>query len=167
MKKPTLYLLTGDSGSWKTFLWKYLKEKNIEECLSFTTREIREDDELDNYIFLTEDQWNFKNNYWDFLEINNYKWNFYSLSKYIPEWDCFAIVDPNGRKQILEENRVKSHNIKTIFIKTDRKILMSRLLKRDGNLARLDDKFTPTHNCLKVNWKDPVEANYKKITEWV
>lgn len=164
-KEANFYVLTGDSWTGKSFLGELLLQKNMKECLSFTTREMRSDEELDRYVFLTEQQFKDKKERGHFIESVEYKNNHYALSKYLPKGDCFAIVEPRGRKEILDAN-IETHNIITVFLKVNKKTLEERLLKRDGNLDRIWDRFIPTKNCLIISWEDEPEVNYNKIINW-
>ena len=116
----TLVILTWPSWSGKTTLQQELLNRWWSRPLNFTTRKPRtkerienlsssppwEDflsEELDEYIFLTEWQYMKKLINWDFLEHTNWYGNWYWMSKFLPEWDVIAILDPVGRAQVMEK----------------------------------------------------------------
>lgn len=163
-QKPVLYIITWDSWSGKTFLTEHLLLNGIKEILSFTTREIRDDSELDRYAFVTKEDFKDKEERGHFLETVEYKGNHYWLTKYLPKESCFCIVEPNGREQILEAN-IESHRVVTVFIKVDEKELEKRLKERDWNLNRMWDKFSPTPSCIILDWKLSPEENWNELKE--
>lgn len=157
-----LLLITGNSWSWKSYLGDELIRQWWKEWLSFTTRTPRNDDELDRYVFLTDEMFEQFKEQWRFMEYVEYKGNKYALSAHIPNSPCFVIVEPNWREQILNFN-LESHKVKTVFIQTDEEERKRRLLKRDWHLDRIDDSFAPTEQCIIINGADSLETNIEKI----
>ena len=104
MSKKTI-VLTGGSGSGKSFYEKFLNINGFEKFISHTTREARIKDNEKNgvdYYFVTKEE--FKNV--EMLETTIVKDNFYglSLNEYLSKNNnCVVVVDPNGTKQLIDK----------------------------------------------------------------
>lgn len=155
-----IVLLTGDSASWKTTLLEVLYERGWKRVINFTTRKPRSDEELDDYVFITKDQFETKLKNGDFLENVEYNWNYYAISKFIPEWDIAIIVEPNWRKQIMEAHKEwkLAWKLTTYFLSVDKELQRERLTRRWDDPVdiekRMKDNFKPTETCIILNWAE-------------
>lgn len=166
-KSPfSLVTITGNSWSGKSFLGEELIKQGWKEVISFTTRPPRNDSELDRYVFVTDEMFEQLKAEWRFMESVEYKGNKYALSAHLPQSHCFAIVEPNGREQVLNWSW-PFHKVHTTFIEISEEERRRRLLERDWNLDRKNDNFAPTENCLILNWEESRETNYKRILEYI
>lgn len=157
-----LVLITGVSASWKTTLWEELLRRWWNTVINFTTRPPRNKDEVDDYVFLTKEQFLFKISKWDFLEHVIYNWNFYWISRCIPKWNTFAIVEPEGRRQILEcyNDGIIDWKLDTYFLDITPELQKERLTKRWDASEDIKKRekdfigFQPTDNCEILNWEE-------------
>lgn len=155
-----LLLITWVSASWKTTLQEELLRRWWSRPYNFTTREPRSDAELDEYVFLSKEQFLFKLKKWDFLEFTTYWWNFYWVSRALLWNKISIIVDPIWRGQIIEKvyREKLPYKIKTVFLEIDKKTQRERLNKRwdieeEIKKRALDfNFFYPTPNCLILDW---------------
>lgn len=100
-----IVVLTGGSGSGKSFYEKYLAQNGYDKLISHTTREKREKDneqESVDYYYVSKEKFNEI----DMLEITEIKNNYYGLS--VNEFlsknnNVVVVVDPNGATQIVDK----------------------------------------------------------------
>ncbi|MER2007154.1 MAG: hypothetical protein ABS939_06840 [Psychrobacillus sp.] len=106
-----IYVVTGASGSGKTTIAQAIaKQGEWEECISHTTREIR-DDEVDGktYYFVSKEDFQMMAISDKLAEQVKYDGNYYGISKEEIERvmktgnDIFIIAEFNGYKQIKEQ----------------------------------------------------------------
>lgn len=169
--KQNLVLLTWNSASGKSSIWRKLKEQGWKEVLSFTTRVPRGDYELDEYVFLTEKQFKEKQKLGHFIESIEYNWHYYALSAYMPYDNMFAIVNPHGRTEVEENQHLFPHSLTKFFIDIDDNVRLERLKKRGDSLPnikqRMLDNFKPTKNCVIVNGEREPEDLAEEIEAYV
>lgn len=105
-----MFLVTGVSGAGKTTLVKNLQDEHIfKECISHTTREMREGEEDGlQYYFVDKDEFKKMLSNGEFAEFVTYDGNSYAVSKAEIEgvmksgYDVCIIVDNNGYRQLKE-----------------------------------------------------------------
>ena len=164
-----ILLITGVSCSWKTTLQKYMLEQGWQKPINFSTRQARNDEELDEYVFLTEDQYFTKLKNWDFLEHTNYWWNWYWISKHLPEGNVCIILDPIWRAMASEYFIRNNISFETIFLDCDLELQQTRLLKRWDNEEEIKKRtkdfswFYPTNKCKVLEWRIDTNLLYKLI----
>lgn len=142
-----MIILTGPSGSGKSTITNKLKEDfGFTQPTQFTTRKMRNESELDEYVFLDKETFLKKLMNWDFVEHTLYWDNFYWLGKYFKSDYNVCILDPIGREQV--RAYCNKNNIKCVcvYLEIDKETLEYRLgmLRReDCNTIkkRLDDFF--------------------------
>ncbi len=148
-----LIILTWISASWKTTTQEELMKRWWKRPINFTTREPRNDDELDEYIFLTKEQYFLKMQAGDFLEHTNYNGNWYGISNTLPEWNVCIVLDPVGREQVLEKiaREKREVEVRCIYLEISRELQEERLKERGTEWARSTDIewFSP-------NWKSEI-----------
>lgn len=173
-----LVIITWASASGKTTLQNELLNRWWVRPINFTTRDPRtpeaeselnsdnatgEDftaEELDEYIFLTDEQFHLKLKKWDFLEHTNYNWNWYGVSKVLPSGSVCIVLDPVWRSQVLEKiaRERLDYEVTTVFLDISKELQTERLAKRwdskEEIAKRLEDFkwFHPTRNCLVLDW---------------
>ncbi len=156
-------LITWVSGSWKTTLVEQLrKELWWEKPINFTTRSPRNDDELDDYVFLTKAQFATKLENGDFAEFTNYNGNNYWISSCLSkEKNYLIILEPIGRTMM--EKWLKEHefNYIKLYIDVTEENIIKRLSggreeEEDFIKERLKDFsfFSPDDGSIVVdgNW---------------
>lgn len=91
-------ILTGVSWSWKSSYVNRLKEEfNIKQPIQFTTRQPRNDRELDEYVFLDKPTFHKKLENWDFAEYVMYNGEWYAVSAHFDRLvNTIVIVEPVG-----------------------------------------------------------------------
>lgn len=141
-----LFLITGASGSGKTSLSHKIQDDGYwKECISFTTRPIREaDGEKDGvtYNFITREY--FENNVDEFAEHVEYFGNYYGLSK--EEIDsklrdnkhAFAIVEYNGYQQL---KKLYPDSI-GLFLYADKEDCKSNMLSRGDSIENVNNRLS-------------------------
>ena len=168
-----IVIITWVSASWKTTLQDELLKRWWQRPLNFTTRKPRDvnafidldndwdfnSKELDEYIFLSKENFFKKMKNWDFLENTNYWWNFYWASTFLPKWNVCIILDPVWRSQVLEYFTRRWIDVETFFIEISQELQEERLIKRlDTEKEILRRKrdfnwFSPTNKCIRLNWR--------------
>lgn len=130
-----LVTLTGVSGSGKSSLQNYLtKHCGFKKPIQFTTRQPRSENEVDEYVFLTEKQFMKKLVNGDFSEYVRYRDNWYAISSFIPDGVSVLVVDPVGHqvfKKYAIENKLQ---MSSFFLDIDDETMEHRLgfLRRDS-----------------------------------
>jgi len=176
MKKGRrIIIITGVSCSWKTTLQNELLERGWNRPLNYTTRKPRDKEalvsidaegdfnskELDEYIFLSENNFFNKLKNWDFLENTNYNWNYYWVGRvWMPKWNIAIVLDPAWRSQVLEYYTKRGIEVETYYMDITKELQEERLIKRGDDekqiIARKRDFkwFSATNKCIRLNWKE-------------
>lgn len=151
--KGSLFIITSPSGGGKGTLIKEVlpRIKNLSYSVSYTTREIREDEvHGQHYFFISLEE--FKNliKKDEFIEYAEVHGNFYGTSKTQVEKeisegnDIILEIDVQGAKQIKEK---LPHSIGIFILPPSYKILSKRLIER--NTENEDDIFIRLNNAKK------------------
>ena len=157
--KRRVVIITWVSWSWKTTLQNELLNKGWKRPINFTTRKPRSEKELDEYIFLDENQFLKKLKNWDFLEFTQYNWNFYWVSAYLPEWDIAIVLDPVWRSMVSEYFSRKWIEYELYYLDINSDIQRERLEKRWDSVEDIKKRandlkwFSPTNHCTILDWR--------------
>lgn len=168
-------LLTWVSWSWKTTIQERLLWEWFIRPVNFSTREPRSDEELDEYVFITREQFLFKLNKWDFVEFTQYNWNFYWISKTWFDWEdsIVAIVDPLGREAIKEFLSRIGIVPECYYLNIDSDTQKKRLELRWDSIENISKRsndfnwFSPSVNCRVLDWNKSIDENVWFILTWV
>ena len=159
-------LITGVSASWKTTLADYLVENYwYKKLINFTTREMRTEKELDDYVFLTEEKFIKKLLNWDFFEFTVYNWNFYWIWWIDIDninWDYIAIVEPIWRAQFVSKLNLLWIKYRLVYLELDKAWQLRRLEERRSSIKEIKERqkdylaFYPTgfNNEIIFNTED-------------
>lgn len=136
-----IYLLVGPSGSGKSTLGSCLRDMDIKELISHSTRPMRKGEVLGNpYYFVTREQ--FKTV--PMVEETEYNGNLYGTSLAEVAWvmgkykDCFAIVDAHGVKAFRE---VYGELVKVIYIYAPSEVLIDRMRVRGDSEKQITSRI--------------------------
>ena len=161
-----IVLITWISGSWKTTLQNELIRRGWIRPNNITTREPRNDKELDEYLFVDRDRafWLIKK--WVLLEFTQMNWYVYWIIE--PEdykKNMTIIVDPVWRAAIMEKLNRKWIDYRTLYIDIWEEEQMKRLVDRyKWNEELISQRkldlgwFHPTPNCTIVSWTTSVDT---------
>ncbi len=172
-----LILITWVSWSGKTTLQNHCLEKGMTTLYNYVTRSPREDSEIDSYIFLTEEQFEFKKANGELAEHVHYDNHYYWMSRrtltgkdLVNEVkDVVAIVTPDWREQLLELCKTEGIECRTFFLGISETIQEERILKRGGDMELVRrrksdfDEFFYTEDCLVLDGTENTEVLYTKI----
>lgn len=171
--KNLIVTLTGPSASGKSTLERMLVERGLQRVISHTTRAPRsgEVDGVD-YHFVTEEQFKLLHARGEFLETAEFANARYGASatefKSIFEHGGVAlvVVEPKGRRQIVETARAHGWETFTIFIDGMRDLLTSRLV--DRFVADLLLSLSDQASARKVveSFKRRINASYIDEQGW-
>lgn len=174
--KPQI-ILTWVSGSWKSSIMDDLIKDyplNFAKPIQYTTRQPRDDKELDSYVFLTKEQFFKKMENGDFIEFTQYNWNLYAISSYInTDISNVFIVEPVGRaalKKFFHQNAVPYRwfylEIEEIEAKNR---MMNRWDTKQSIDARLEDfkYFHPEVDDKILDASIPIKRNVEYIARSV
>lgn len=132
-QKPQI-LLTWVSWSWKTTLMETLLRDYpdyFSRPIQYTTRQPRDDKELDIYVFLTRDQFFDKLANGDFAEFTEYNWNLYAVSSIIDTTRSnIFIVEPVGRAALKKHFHLKWIPYRGYFLEIDEETTKQRMINR-------------------------------------
>lgn len=155
-----IVIITWVSGSGKTTLQEELKKQGWFKPINFSTRKPRNDLELDDYVFITKEQFIKKLINWDFLEFTTYWNNFYWIAN-LPEnldKNYAIILDPIWRAQIMKkfaELWIKYH---MIYLDISKETLKERLINRWDCINEIEKRvidlewFHPTSKSIIIDW---------------
>lgn len=135
-----MLVLIGASASGKTEIAKILiKNYNFEKLVTYTTREIRED-EVDgvDYHFITEEEFLKKKAKRQFLETAVYHNTYYGSPISGAGRNKVIIVEPKGANSI---HRKKIPETILIYLETDKLIRRVRMLNRGDKLEDVESRF--------------------------
>ena len=181
MNKGKLVILSAPSGTGKTSICKELlkRNKNWKFSISATTREKRSD-EIDgkDYIFMTIEQFEHKQNFgefleWQFVHGNRYATPIDPIEKAIDSNNIILLdIDVKGSMNIIEEFE---ENVISIFIEPpgfnneeQLEILNDRLMKRGQSETLINQRLKRFE--LEMGYKDKFEHhfindNFSKTTD--
>jgi len=181
MNKGKLVILSAPSGTGKTSICKELlkRNKNWKFSISATTREKRSDEvDGEDYIFMTIEQFEHKQNFGEFLE-----WQFVHGNRYATPIDpieksiesnkiILLDIDVKGSMNIIEEFE---ENVISIFIEPpgfnneeQLEILNDRLMKRGQSETLINQRLKRFE--LEMGYKEKFEHhfindNFSKATD--
>ena len=178
IKNKQVVLLTWPSTSGKTTIQNILLDRWWERPNNFTTRDKRSERELDEYIFLKKDRFQFLKDKDTFLETVNYWDNFYGVSRTLPNSELITIiVDPIWRDQIMQKfanwELTDVENILCVFIDIWEDEQYRRLNWRRESIMEINKRkrdlawFSPTRESLVINWELGTKILVKQIEEWI
>lgn len=161
--KNKLLIITWASASGKTTLQDELLKRGWKRPLNFTTRQMRSEKELDEYVFLEKERYMYLLEYWAFLEFTNGYWNWYAISANLPDGDVCIVLDPTWREQVLQKMARMEHNydIKCLYLDIDKDLQTERLKNRwdtpENIKIRWDDFkfFSPNWKSFILEWAEP------------
>lgn len=162
IEKKRIAIITAPSWAWKTTIQNELVARGWKSPANFTTRKPRSDDELDSYVFITEEQFVAKVKNDDFIEFTNYNWNWYWISKHLDESSNVCLVlDPIWRSSALEKiyRLDLPFETNTYFLDISPQVQEERLRKRWDDENSIEERkrdfkwFSPTNNCIVVSWE--------------
>ena len=181
MNKGKLVILSAPSGTGKTSICKKLLErnKNWKFSISATTREKRSDEvDGEDYIFMTIEQFEHKQNFgefleWQFVHGNRYATPIDPIEKIIDSNNIILLdIDVKGSMNIIEEFE---ENVISIFIEPpgfnneeQLEILNDRLMKRGQSETLINQRLKRFE--LEMGYKDKFEHhfindNFNKTTD--
>lgn len=133
-----------------------------------------EADEFEEYVFINPKNFLRKLRKWDFLETSSWYWDFYWVSKYLPEWDICVILDPIWRDQVLAKYarwELNWYEIRTIFININKITQKNRLKSRWDGKDQVRKRWKdfdwvfPTPECKVIDWTANIEELIKIIED--
>lgn len=151
-----LFLITGASGTGKTTIAQSLQDRGIwRECVSTTTRKIREKDgekEGRTYYYISDEEFELTKAQGGFVEHVEYHGNKYAVSveeveKKLGKYEnVFIIVEYNGYKQIKE----KYPDAVGIYLHTSKENCVMNMLKRGDSLEGALERVSTYDEEIKV-----------------
>ena len=140
-----MIILIGESGSGKTTILNELEKRGFKKAINHTTRPKRKtDDELNEYKFLSKEEFN---KMWDdgkLLQRAEFNNEFYGIStdSLKPDVACISITDSvRDIKKRVEELQIKDVNIKTFYIYVPEKERISRMLNRGDSADTINKRL--------------------------
>ena len=180
MNKGKLVILSAPSGTGKTSICKELlkRNKNWKFSISATTREKRSDEvDGEDYIFMTIEQFEHKQNFgefleWQFVHGNRYATPIDPIEKTIDSNNIILLdIDVKGSMNIIEEFE---ENVISIFIEPpgfnneeQLEILNDRLIKRGQSETLINQRLKRFE--LEMGYKEKfghhfINDNFSKTT---
>lgn len=161
----TQIIFTGVSGSWKTTLMnKLVNERDAVRPIQFTTRKPRNDNELDEYVFLTKEQFITKLENGDFIEYVYYNWEYYAITKYFDRnVSNIFIVEPTWKSQIIKYFKSKWIKYISFFIELSEENAKERMENRWDTVQKIESRledfkyFCPEANDIVLDWRISIE----------
>jgi len=140
-----MIILIGESGSGKTTILNELEKKGFKKAINHTTRPKRKtDDELNEYKFLSKEEFNKMWNEGKLLQRAEFNNEFYGISIDSLKTDiaCISITDSvKDIKKRVEELNIKNVDIKTFYIYVPEEERINRMLKRGDSLEAINKRL--------------------------
>ncbi len=173
MQETKVILLTWPSGSGKSSIVERLKQEyNIIQPIQFTTRQPRNDKELDTYCFLSKEQFLIKLENGDFSEFTYYNWHWYWISAHFKSGTNIVIVEPVGFASLKKYLRLNNIPFFSIFLDIDKNTMIQRLgMGRRESVNVIEERmkdllyFSPDGYNYTVDAKGSFEEVYRHITQ--
>ncbi len=156
--KDTLVVLTGGSGSGKSFYEKFLSKNGFEKFISHTTREARiKDNEKHgvDYFFVSKEDFDKI----EMLELTKVKDNYYgvSMEEYLSKkGNSVVVVDPNGAKQIVDKLGIS--NLVLVLLDISEEERVQNMINRGDTKEFIDFRLN-NENFVKDYYNLGLEPN--------
>lgn len=171
MKKQII--LTGVSWSWKTTVMEKIFQQFKETTwkpIQFTTRKPRSDSELDQYVFLTREQFYTKLDNWDFMEWTEYNWNLYAVSRYFDtSVSNVFIVEPAWKAQLIKHFLTEGIPYASFYIHISADVAKERMMNRGDSVGNIEKRlkdflyFSHNENDIILDWEMSIAHNVTRI----
>ena len=168
-------IITWVSGSWKTSVMDGLIQSSVKfiKPIQFTTREPRDDKELDSYVFITKNQFMEKLDRGDFVEFTEYNWNLYAIGSHInASLSNVFIVEPVGRAALKKHFRLNWIPYKSFFLQLDASDARNRMIDRWDNKSSIENRlkdfkyFFPDSEDTILDASLPVQRSVYSIKKY-
>lgn len=156
--KDTLIVLTGGSGSGKSFYENFLSKNGFEKFISHTTREARiKDNEKHgvDYFFVSKEDFDKI----EMLELTKVKDNYYgvSMEEYLSKkGNSVVVVDPNGAKQIVDKLGIS--NLVLVLLDISEEERVQNMINRGDTKEFIDFRLN-NENFVKDYYNLGLEPN--------
>ena len=157
-----MIILIGESGSGKTTILNELEKIGYKKAINHTTRPKRKtDDELNEYKFLSKEEFNKMWSEGKLLQRAEFNNEFYGISTDSLKSDiaCISITDSvKDIKERVEELKIKDVDIKTFYIYVPEEERINRMLKRGDSMEAINKR-------LEIDKEKFIEA--KEVADYV
>jgi len=140
-----MIILIGESGSGKTTILNELEKRGFKKAINHTTRPKRKtDDELNEYKFLSKEEFNKMWEEGKLLQRAEFNNEFYGIStdSLKPDIACVSITDSvKDIKRRVEELEIKDVDIKTFYIYVPQEERINRMLKRGDSADAINKRL--------------------------
>lgn len=157
-----MIILIGESGSGKTTILNELEKRGFKKAINHTTRPKRKtDDELNEYKFLSKDEFNKMWEEGKLLQRAEFNDEFYGIStdSLKPDVACVSITDSvKDIKKRVKELEIKDVDIKTFYIYVPEEERINRMLKRGDSIEQINKR-------LKIDKEKFIEA--REVADYV
>ena len=143
-EKPMIILI-GESGSGKTTILNELEKRGFKKAINHTTRQKRKtDDELNEYKFLSKEEFNEMWKEGKLLQRAEFNNEFYGISTDSLKHDiaCISITDSvKDIKRRVEELKIENVDIKTFYIYVPEEERINRMIKRGDSIEIIEKRL--------------------------
>jgi guanylate kinase len=145
-------LVTGPSASGKSTLQSALLAQGWGRPVNFTTRAMRHEDELDEYVFIDELTFAKKARRGHFAEWTYYDKNLYAMTRYLDAAkNLVIVVDPIG-KGAFEAFLIKQNRpFFTVWVECPDEVRLARMEKRRSSAKSVYERMNDSTWMKKVN----------------
>lgn len=144
-----MVLLVGPSGSGKDRLLKELLKRGFTKCVTYTSRPMRKGEVNGiDYHFISEEEFKGLIAKDFFVEHARYAGNYYGTPKDALQEKCINIVEPNGMKNLLNNDK----RLATIYVQLEEGVRAERMKERGDSYTAIADRiFTDRKVFSNVN----------------
>lgn len=125
---------------------KWLLEKFptlFSKPIQYTTRKLRVESELDDYVFLTKETFMKKLINWDFIEFTEYNQELYAIGKYYNEKKTnIFIAEPVWRESLQRYFKTNGIPFLTFYMKIPKEEMQYRLEDRRMSVKDIDTRMS-------------------------
>ena len=160
-----MVLLVAPSGSGKDRILTELLKRGFTKCVTYTTRQIRQN-EVDgvDYHFVSEDEFRRLIAKDFFVEHTKYAGNHYGTPKDALQEKCINIVEPNGMKSLLNNDK----RLATIYVQLEEDVRASRMKQRGDSFESIAKRIfedRKVFSSVNMNAVDIVYDNSAPMTD--
>ena len=160
-------ILTWVSWSWKTTVMRGLLNAYpllYSRPIQYTTRQPRNENEKDEYVFLTTPQFTRKLVNWDFIEYIEYNKELYAIWKYFDTTKTnIFIAEPVGRAALKKFFNLNDIPFVSVYINVDEEEITRRLESRGSPVHEIDLRLRDFKYFSSSNWDIEVDWTYKQL----
>lgn len=149
-----IVVLIGPSGSGKTEFSKECIRQGLDRVITNTTRARREGDRIDEYHFLTREEFVNKINSNKLVEYAEYNGNLYGVGIEDLTKNCVVVVEPKGYANI---KKIYGNKVYSVYLEVSEMERARRAKERGDSIKSISERIIEDRALFKEDLKHEVD----------